>query len=92
VARTPWATALVVGEERFTYAELAFRVERLARRLVALGVGPEVPVALFLPRTADLVVAMLATLAAGGFYVPLDPAYPAERLTYLLADAAPPCW
>jgi len=87
VARTPWATALVVGEERFTYAELAFRVERLARRLVALGVGPEVPVALFLPRTADLVVAMLATLAAGGFYVPLDPAYPAERLTYLLADS-----
>ncbi|HZF10319.1 MAG TPA: non-ribosomal peptide synthase/polyketide synthase, partial [Thermoanaerobaculia bacterium] len=86
-ARTPEAAALISGEERLTYAELARRAERLARRLAALGVGPEVAVALFLPRTADLVVALLATLQAGGFYVPLDPAYPAERLEYLAADS-----
>ncbi|MEA2695279.1 MAG: hypothetical protein QOJ16_4666, partial [Acidobacteriota bacterium] len=86
-ARTPRATALVVGLERLTYADLAARADRLARRLAARGVGPEVGVALFLPRTADLVVAMLATLSAGGFYVPLDPAYPAERLGFLFADS-----
>src|SRR5262249_17216467 len=70
VARTPEATALVAGEERLTYAELARRAERLAGRLAARGVGPEVAVALFLPRSAELVVALLATLRAGGFYVP----------------------
>ncbi len=86
-ARTPGATALVVGLTRLTYGDLAARVDRLARRLAAQGVGPEVGVALFLPRTADLVVAMLATLSAGGFYVPLDPAYPAERLAFLIRDS-----
>jgi amino acid adenylation domain-containing protein len=87
-ARTPGATALVVGLTRLTYGDLAARVDRLARRLAAQGVGPEVGVALFLPRTADLVIAMLATLAAGGFYVPLDPAYPAARLAFLLSDSS----
>jgi amino acid adenylation domain-containing protein len=86
-ARTPGATALVVGTERLTYGDLAARIDRLAQILRARGVGPEVGVALFLPRTADLVVAMLGTLSAGGFYVPLDPAYPAERLAFLLSDS-----
>jgi amino acid adenylation domain-containing protein len=87
VARTPEAVALVWGTERLTYSALSRRADRLARRLVAAGAGPEVAVALFLPRTANLVTAMLATLAAGAFYVPIDPAYPEERRAFLLADS-----
>jgi amino acid adenylation domain-containing protein len=86
--RTPEALALVAGEARLTYAELAARAEALAGHLRRLGVGPEVPVGIFLPRRAELVVALLATHAAGGFYVPLDPAYPAERSAFMLADSA----
>ncbi|MFL6195586.1 MAG: non-ribosomal peptide synthase/polyketide synthase [Thermoanaerobaculia bacterium] len=86
-ARPPQALALVAGAERLTYAELAGRAEALARRLRALGVGPERGVGLCLSRNADLVIAMLATLKAGGFYVPLDPAYPAERLAFMLEDS-----
>jgi amino acid adenylation domain-containing protein len=85
--RTPEKIALIAGDERLTYAELARRASSLADRLGALGVGPETPVGLCLERNADLVVAMLGVLAAGGFYVPLDPAYPAERLAFLLADS-----
>src|SRR6185503_15978790 len=58
-----------------------------ARHLRSLGIGPEVPVAIFLPRRAELLVALLATHAAGGFYVPLDPAYPADRVGFMLADS-----
>ncbi|HEY4589733.1 MAG TPA: amino acid adenylation domain-containing protein, partial [Thermoanaerobaculia bacterium] len=86
-ARTPGALALVCGRETLTYAELDARSAALARRLRRLGVGPEVPVGVCLPRTADLVAGLLAVLRAGGFYVPLDPAYPAERLGYMLADS-----
>jgi amino acid adenylation domain-containing protein len=86
-ARTPAAPALVAGSERLSYAELAARVGRLARRLRACGIGPEVGVGLLLERSATMVVAMLATLEAGGFYVPLDPAYPDERLAFLAADS-----
>ena len=70
-----------------TYAELNARANRLARRLRAMGVGPEVLVGLFLGRSADMVVGLLAVLKAGGAYVPLDPAYPAERLAFMLDDA-----
>ena len=86
-ARTPEAVALIAGEERHSYAGLAARVTALARSLRGLGVGPEVPVGIFLERGAELVVALLATLEAGGFYVPLDPAYPAERVGFMLADS-----
>ena len=86
-ARTLAALALVAGGERLSYGELAARTAALARHLAGLGVGPEVPVAIFLPRRAELVVALLATHAAGGFYVPLDPAYPAERVAFMLADS-----
>ena len=85
--KTPEALALIAGEERLSYGELAARMAALAQHLRALGVGPEVPVAIFLPRRAELQVALLATHAAGGFYVPLDPAYPAERVGFMLEDS-----
>ncbi len=86
-ARTPDALALIAGEERLSYAELAARSAALAARLRAAGVGPEVGVGIFLDRSAGLVAALLATLEAGGFYVPLALDYPTERLRLLLADS-----
>lgn len=84
--RTPQAIALVAGETRMSYGDLDLRANRLAQHLRARGVGPDVPVGLCLPRTADAVVAMLAILKAGGAYVPLDPAHPRERRDATLAD------
>ncbi|GAB3467271.1 non-ribosomal peptide synthetase [Actinophytocola sediminis] len=89
VASTPLAEAVLAGPDTLTYAELNARANRLARLLVAAGVGPERLVALALPRTADLLVAMLAVLKAGGAYLPVDRSLPAERIAFLLADAAP---
>ncbi len=86
-ARTPAAEALIAGTERLTYGELAARAYRLAAVLRGLGVGPEERVAVCLPRSPALVVALLAVLEAGGAYVPLDPAYPAERLRLMLGDS-----
>ncbi|MGW6917371.1 amino acid adenylation domain-containing protein, partial [Kitasatospora sp. NPDC054939] len=91
VARTPGATALVAGEERLTFAELGRRADRLARLLAGRGIGPDDLVALALPRSADSVVATLAVLKAGAAFLPLDLDHPAERLGFLLADAAPRC-
>ncbi|HEY4588616.1 MAG TPA: condensation domain-containing protein, partial [Thermoanaerobaculia bacterium] len=85
--RTPEAVALVAGTDVLSYAELAARSARLAERLRALGLGPEMGVAVCLERTADLVVVLLAVLRAGAFYVPLDPRYPAERLRFLVEDS-----
>jgi non-ribosomal peptide synthetase component F len=85
-ARTPEAEALV-AENRLTYAELSRRANQLAWHLQKMGVGPEVRVGVHLPRTADLVVSLLAVLKAGGAYVPLDPKYPRERLELMLADS-----
>ncbi|HEY2736799.1 MAG TPA: condensation domain-containing protein, partial [Thermoanaerobaculia bacterium] len=86
-AALPNAPALVCGGETLTYGDLDARAGRLARHLRSLGVGPEVPVAVCAGRSADLVTALLAVLKAGGAYLPLDPAYPPERLAFLLADA-----
>ncbi|MEA2694490.1 MAG: hypothetical protein QOJ16_3877, partial [Acidobacteriota bacterium] len=86
-ARTPGAEALVDGERRLTYADLARQAAAWAGRLRALGVGPETRVGVCLERSADLVAALLAVLAAGGAYVPLDPTYPAERLAFMVEDA-----
>ena len=83
----PEAVALVSSGESLTYAELNARANRLARRLRAMGVGPEVLVGLCAGRSARTVVGLLAILKAGGAYVPLDPAYPAERIAFMLQDA-----
>ncbi|MCG1042450.1 amino acid adenylation domain-containing protein [Mycetohabitans sp. B8] len=89
VARTPEATALVYEDQTLSYAQLNARANRLAHRLIELGVQPDVRVALCVERSPALVVGLLAILKAGGAYVPLDPAYPGERLAYILSDAAP---
>jgi amino acid adenylation domain-containing protein len=86
--RTPDALAVAAaGGVRLTYAELEERSDRLARHLRGLGAGPEVPVGIFLRRSAGLVVAMMAVLRSGGLYVPMDPAYPEERIAFLLEDS-----
>jgi non-ribosomal peptide synthetase component F len=86
--RTPDAVAVVYEDEQLTYRELNAQANRLAHRLRALGVGPEVPVGICLERGVEIVVALLATLKAGGAYVPLDPNYPPERLAFMLDDSA----
>ncbi|MFE2415373.1 non-ribosomal peptide synthase/polyketide synthase [Streptomyces hokutonensis] len=89
VARTPDATALVFEGRRLTYAELDAQVERTARVLAALGAGPEQTVAVALPRSVELVVALLAVHRAGAAYLPLDPDYPEDRLALMVEDARP---
>lgn len=84
--RTPAAIAVIDGNRRFTYRDLDARSNQLANYLTKHGVGPEVPVAICLKRSMELVVSMLAVLKAGGACVPLDPAYPPERLHYMLRD------
>ncbi|MBD3765800.1 MAG: LLM class flavin-dependent oxidoreductase, partial [Rhodobacterales bacterium] len=89
-ARTPQATALIVDDTRLTYAQLMARAHRAAHVLRAMGVGPGVPVGLACRRSADLVAGALAILAAGGAYVPIDPAYPADRIALYIADSGCP--
>ncbi|WP_153815523.1 non-ribosomal peptide synthase/polyketide synthase [Streptomyces sp. SUK 48] len=87
--RTPDAVAVRHGDQSLTYAELDARANRLARQLIAAGAGPERFVALCLPRTADLIVALLAVLTSGAGYLPVDPQYPAERVAFLFEDVRP---
>ncbi|WP_327745262.1 non-ribosomal peptide synthase/polyketide synthase [Streptomyces europaeiscabiei] len=89
VAKTPHAEAVHFAGVTLTYAELDERANRLAHHLIDHGAGPEQLVALSLPRSLDMVVAVLATLKSGAAYVPVDPQYPAERITHMLQDAAP---
>ncbi|HEX5719380.1 MAG TPA: AMP-binding protein, partial [Thermoanaerobaculia bacterium] len=88
-ARSPEAVALVASGDggELTYRELAVRVDALALRLRALGVGPEVRVALCARRSPASIIALLAVVRAGGAYVPLDPASPRRRLELLLEDS-----
>jgi len=86
-SRTPDRIALTGVGVNLTYRELDERAELLALRLQSRGVAPEVRVGLFLERTPNLVIAILAILKAGGAYVPIDPAYPPERISFLLHDA-----
>jgi len=84
--RTPEALAVIAGRERLTYRELIERADALAAQLRAQGVGPEDRVGVSLPRSADLLVALLGVMAAGAAYVPLDPGYPAERIGFMVED------
>ncbi len=86
--RTPGAPALVFGAETLSYADLDARANRLAHYLIEHDVGVESNVAIFMQRSLDMVVAVLAILKAGAAYVPLDPAYPAERLAFMAADGS----
>ncbi|MFP5390880.1 MAG: amino acid adenylation domain-containing protein, partial [Gammaproteobacteria bacterium] len=88
-ARTPEAVAVVCGARQLSYAELDAQTNQLARHLRASGAGRDTLVALCLERGIEMVVALLATLKAGAAYLPLDPAYPQERLAGMLADSAP---
>ena len=90
VAKSPNAVALTCDGVNLTYAELNAQANRLAHRLRGLGVEPNVLVGLCLERSNDLVAALLAILKAGGAYLPIDLAYPAERLAFMLEDAQAP--
>jgi len=89
VAQSPDQLAVECGNEYLSYAALNQRANHLAARLQDLGVGADVPVAICLPRSLDMTIAVLGVLKAGGAYLPLDPQYPPERLAFMLADARP---
>ncbi len=88
-AATPDAVAVVFEDRSLTYSELDARANQLAHELVALGIQPDDRVAICAERSLEMVVGLVGILKAGGAYVPLDPTYPAERLQYMLQDAAP---
>lgn len=86
---SPDRTAVVSGSTRLTFAELHGRVDALAGVLSAAGARPGTRIAVGLPRTTELVVAMLAVMRAGAAYLPLDPSYPPDRLAFMIEDSAP---
>ncbi len=88
-ARTPHAPAVIGAAAELTYAELNQRANQLARHLITLGAGPERLVAIAMPRSPDVIVALLAVLKSGAAYVPVDPGYPPDRIAFMLADTAP---
>ncbi|WP_406149334.1 amino acid adenylation domain-containing protein [Streptomyces sp. NBC_01012] len=90
LARTaPGDTAVVCGHTRLTFGELDAEVDVLARVLAARGAGPGARVAVGLPRSTDLVVAMVAVMRTGAAYLPLDPSYPTDRLAFMIEDSQP---
>jgi len=90
VKRTPEAVAVVFADEQLTYSELNRRANCLAHHLRSLGVGPDVLVGICVQRSLEMVVGLLGILKAGGAYLPLDPAYPQQRLAFMLEDAQVP--
>ena len=88
VKRTPHAIAVVHQSHRLTYAQLNARANKLAHHLKKLGVGPESLVGICVERSIEMLVTVLATLKAGGAYLPLDPTYPKSRLDFMLTDSA----
>ncbi|MEQ8484115.1 MAG: LLM class flavin-dependent oxidoreductase [Pseudomonadales bacterium] len=89
-AATPDAVAVVCGDQQVTYAELDARANRLAAHLQGLGAGTDSLVGVHVPRSVDLMVATIAVLKAGAAYVPLDPAFPADRVAFMIEDSAMP--
>ncbi|WP_426135211.1 amino acid adenylation domain-containing protein [Pseudomonas sp. PWP3-1b2] len=89
VERTPQAVAVKAGEQQLTYSELNARANRLAHHLRERGVQPDARVGICVERGLDMVIGLFAILKAGGGYVPLDPAYPQDRIAYMLQDSAP---
>ena len=89
VQKTPHTAAVIFGEQTIDYTELNQRANRLAALLIGRGMGPEKIVALALPRSPEIVVALIAVMKAGAAYLPLDPNYPAGRLRFMLEDAHP---
>lgn len=87
VARTPDAVALAYGKQRQSYRELNRRVNQLAHHLRAMGVKQETIVGVYLERSLEMVISLLAVLKAGGAYLPLEPSYPLERVGFMLNDA-----
>ena len=87
VERTPEATAVEFEDQQITYRELNRRANQLAHYLISLGIGPEKLVGICIERSIEMVVGLLGILKAGGSYVPLDPAYPQERLRFMLENS-----
>ncbi len=87
--RVPESVSVVCGDRSISYRELNIASNRLARELIERGVGPNGRVAVFLDRSPEMIVAILAILKSGGAYIPLDPAYPAERLQYVFENSRP---
>ncbi len=86
-ARTPDQVALVFEGQKLTYGELNSRANRLAHHLTGLGVGPDVLVGVYVPRSIEMVVGILGILKAGGAYVPIDPSYPSARIALVIEDS-----
>ena len=89
VAERGDAVAVRFGDEQLSYRDLGARVHRLARHLIDVGAGPEDLVAVAMPRSLDLIVALLAVLEAGAGYLPIDPNSPSDRIEFLVSDATP---
>ncbi|WP_437884679.1 AMP-binding protein, partial [Pseudomonas sp. LRF_L74] len=87
VLKAPDAIAVVFEDQQLTYEQLDKQANRLARKLIELGVGPDVLVGIAVDRSLEMVVGLLAILKAGGAYVPLDPEYPQDRLAYMIEDS-----
>src|SRR5579871_1165578 len=90
VQRTPDAIAVACGDETLTYVQLDRKANQLAHWLQGRGVGPDVLVGLYVERSPEMLVGLLGILKAGGTYLPLDPAYPPERLAFMLQDSRTP--
>ncbi len=89
VAKNPQAIAVRQGDRQLSYGQLNANANQLAHHLIQLGLKPNKRVAILLERNLEMVVGLLAILKAGGTYLPLDPAYPAQRLAFMIEDAAP---
>nr|VFJ51765.1 MAG: amino acid adenylation domain-containing protein [Candidatus Kentron sp. FW] len=90
VKKTPDACAVALSDQRLSYRQLHRKANRLAHYLQSIGVGNETLVGIFMERLMNMIIGLLGIMKAGGAYIPLDPAYPAERLAFMLEDANPP--